>query len=61
MARRIAMLHGIAKGAGTDVTAFDDLDGMLDKQLQRNPDLTARTWVRTIIDELDARFAAPRS
>jgi hypothetical protein len=61
MAGRIAALHGVAKGLDTDAGALGALDQMLDEQLHRNPDLTARTWVRTIIDEIDARFESTRT
>jgi hypothetical protein len=54
MSRKIASLHGVAKGVETRADVLSGLDPLLDQQLHRNPDLTARTWVRIIIDELDS-------
>jgi hypothetical protein len=61
MALKIAALHGIAKGIKTDAKVLAAVGPMLDEQLDRNPDLTARTWVRIIIDELDARLGTLRT
>jgi hypothetical protein len=61
MALKIAMLHGVAKGVKTDNGALAALGPILDEHLHRNPDLTARTWVRVIIDELDARLGTSRT
>jgi hypothetical protein len=61
MALKIAALHGIAKGVKTDAKVLAAVGPMLDEQLDRNPDLTARTWVRIIIDELDARLGTLRT
>jgi hypothetical protein len=61
MALKIAALHGVAKGVKTGAKVLAGLGPILDGQLDRNPDLTARTWVRIIIDELDARLGTLRT
>jgi hypothetical protein len=53
MAGRIATLHAVAKNRGEYPAIKKHLDAVLAKMIKRNPDLTVRTWVKTVIKELD--------
>ncbi|ACG75147.1 hypothetical protein AnaeK_3940 [Anaeromyxobacter sp. K] len=53
MAVRIAGLHALAKNRELYPGAEKRLKELLGKTLKKNPDLTARSWVKTVIKELD--------
>jgi len=52
IAERIARVYGVAKACATDATELRT--SVLDGQLKKNPELSVRSWVRTVIDELDS-------
>jgi hypothetical protein len=52
IADRIATLYGIAKASAPSLT-HTLRTSVLDAQLKKNPELSVRSWVRTVIDELD--------
>ena len=58
--QRIAILHGTARGwkPGPDVAR--DLQELLDTTMRRDPDLTARFWVKEVVDRLDMLRERPR-
>lgn len=52
MASRITTLFEVGKGLQPTSALADTLDQMLDNELRKNPEMTARTWVRVVVDHL---------
>jgi hypothetical protein len=58
MTEKIVALYGLAKGEAPEANVLEELRKKLEETLTRNKDMTARTWVRTVIDSLDSAHAA---
>jgi len=61
LTHNLADLHGIALQWNVARADITPLIRLLDEQLARNPDMTARSWTRTVVDELDAMSADAES
>jgi hypothetical protein len=57
LTKKLAEVHGVALQWSVTVDALGPLVELLDKELARNPDMTARTWTRAVVDELDGMSA----
>jgi hypothetical protein len=57
LTRKLAEVHGVALQWNVTASSLTPLLQMLEEQMARNPDMTARTWTRTVVDELDALSA----
>jgi hypothetical protein len=53
MSERIAGLYGVAKNWKPDDTVTEHFSQLLKQNLSRQPTLTARDWVKAVVDELD--------
>jgi hypothetical protein len=60
MARSVLVLHAIAKSWEPSSNCVDEIDALLAQTLERNPDLSPRLWMRTVVAELDRRAAEAR-
>ena len=58
MTEKILAVYATAKGTVPSSGVLDSLQTKLKDSLARNQDMTARTWVRTVIDDLDKFHAA---
>jgi hypothetical protein len=52
MSEKILAIFEIAKNIVVPTSTGDRLEDLLDAELKRNPDTTARSWVRTVVEFL---------
>jgi adenosylhomocysteinase len=53
IAVRIATIYSVASNSTVPPSYLSSIQGMLEHNLSRNPDLSPRTWVKTVVDTLD--------
>jgi hypothetical protein len=53
MTGKIATIYGVAKDRPVNDSVVQQLRSSLHSTIKKNPDLTARSWVKTVIQQLD--------